>query len=458
MKKYLLAGILVSSPLIILGVLFLRPYFLYQEYNSLISKGQRSLAGDQSFQALAAYTEAVKLQPSRPLAYIERSRAHMARSEQADAMRDLKAAIDLKPDNPGPYLALGDMYLQSHDYFLAATQYEKTFALGLVRAPLFYKYAYVMFQSSKFDAAVEYSRKALEKNPDMGEASALLGMVYLAKGDSAQAEAPLRKAISQLPVKERPYEELGSMLYDLGRYKEGLEVYQSTVEAKGKSSGLYSRIAKCMLALGNRDGAIQQLGLATQLDDKQPFAYIDLARIWIRTLDEQNDPNAADKALAALDQAEALAPSNSEVQFLYGRVYEIRKDYRRALEYYTRSSRLWPVVPEAYEQLAAVSIQLNERPNAEKYLQKAAVLKAKSPAVFSFYGRFFIQAKRYKEAAEKLSIAVALNPKNVSYYLLLADAQRLAGNKVDARGTLERALAVEPQNGDVLAAQRRLGT
>ncbi|MEW6368519.1 MAG: tetratricopeptide repeat protein [Acidobacteriota bacterium] len=457
MKKYIIIGIIVSSPVLLAGGFFVHRYMGYMRYGSLIKKGERLLSAGQSFPALAAYTEAVKLQPNRPLAYLERSRAHIARSERADAIRDLKKAIDLKPDNPGPYIVLGDLYLQTDDYFKAAGEYERAIGLGVVRAPLYYKYGYAMFRASEFDTAIQGLKKALEESPDMGLASALMGTIYLGRGELEPAETALRNSIGQLPEKDRPYTELGLCLYERGKYQDAMGFFKKALETQGKKTSLYVMSARCLAMTGDREGAIRQLESAIAQDSKQSAGYVELARLWIRAADEQTDAFATEKAVTAIEQALAISPNSSELHFMLGRVYEIRKDYARAMESYNRATRLWPTVPESYEQMAAVSIQQRNRPQAERFLQKAAVLKAKSPGVFSFYGRFLMTDRRYDEAADRFRTAITLNPNNTGYYLSLAEAQRLAGRRTDARETLQRALAVEPNNAEIQAALRRIG-
>ncbi len=456
MKKYILAAVVVSAPFLIGGGLVLNRWMGFREYEALIERGDR-LIGSDTFRALAAYTEAVNLRPERSLAYIQRSKAHVARGEQEEAIRDLEQAIERKPDNPGPHVTIGDMYLHAGEFEKASQEYDKAFQLGMVRAPLQYKYAYTMFALSNFEKALEYAQKALEQNSEMGEAARLAGTVYMAQGETEKAEEPLQKAVRQLAEKDRPYEELGVALYDQNKYKEALEVFQQAIEVQGKSYGLYVRAARCLAMMGDREGAMRQIGLAIAIDDKQSAGYVELARIWVRVSEEKADPNANAKALAALEQAQSLAPGNSQIYFLQGRIYEISKDYRRAMEAYTHASRLWPTVPEAYEQMAAVSIASGNRPEAEKYIQKASMLKAKSPAVFSFYGRYLVNERRYAEAIEKIKTAIGLNPRNVGYYVTLSEAQRLSGRPDEARETLRRALEIEPGNADAAAALRKLG-
>lgn len=76
-----------------------------QNAETLLNSGRQKLLNNDIEGAILDYSNAIKLNPSDPIAYIERSSAKDEKKDYKGAMADLNKAIELKPNNTYAYIA-----------------------------------------------------------------------------------------------------------------------------------------------------------------------------------------------------------------------------------------------------------------------------------------------------------------------------------------------------------------
>ncbi|MCA1593250.1 MAG: DnaJ domain-containing protein [Acidobacteria bacterium] len=91
----------------------------------------------------------------------------------------------------------------------------------------------------------------------------------------------------------------------------------------------------------------------------------------------------------------------------------------------------------------------NEIAAAKRFFGEAALLVPKEPRYRAYYGRALARERQTRRQAEaELQAAIALDQRNVSYRVMLAELYRDLGLRRRAEGELERALSIEPHNAD----------
>jgi tetratricopeptide (TPR) repeat protein len=83
--------------------------------------------------------------------------------------------------------------------------------------------------SGAFNKAIAELNKALELDPNYGEAHNQLGYVYLATGDFSKAVEHLQKYVSLSPGEANPVDSLAEAYFDMGRLDEAIANYKETL-------------------------------------------------------------------------------------------------------------------------------------------------------------------------------------------------------------------------------------
>jgi len=153
---------------------------------------------ERSYQALGAENYA-RLEESFPTSW----RAHHLRAEDAalrgnvdQALKEYKAALELRPNEPDLHAALGEFYMERHTYDLAASELEKALALDASSVHTLYLVGRLYVETRDNEKAVPYLERALRLQPNLAEANSLLGTAYLRLGRVADAVPRLEKAAS----------------------------------------------------------------------------------------------------------------------------------------------------------------------------------------------------------------------------------------------------------------------
>ena len=99
----------------------------------------RSLAGRRDFtSAIAAYTEAIKLNPKSSVAYNGRGRAYGTAGESEKALKDFLQAIRLDPRFAEPFSGLGCVYIDMEAYDKAIASFNEAIRLDPKFAKAYY--------------------------------------------------------------------------------------------------------------------------------------------------------------------------------------------------------------------------------------------------------------------------------------------------------------------------------
>ena len=111
------------------------------------------------------------------------------------AERVYRQLINMNLENSRIYSNMGHVQMQSGDFNKALRSYERALEYDAGNAFAYNNIAQAHFQMHEFAEAIPFAMKALELNPKMHQASALLSIVYTLEGDQENSEKYFHIAI-----------------------------------------------------------------------------------------------------------------------------------------------------------------------------------------------------------------------------------------------------------------------
>ena len=344
-----------------------------REFRRLIAVGDAALAGDQTFDAIEAFSGALALKPNSMLASLKRGDTYRRRGEYAAALRDLGQAAFLDPAAPRPIELLGDVQTALGQYAAAAAEYQRYLAID-DRAPgVLYKLALAHYRNGLAARAVDPLRRAITLNDRFAEAHYLLGLC-LRETDRRQSLGAFRRALEISPTFAAAREELARMYEQMGRWQDSIDELEALAALEPARPERLVSVGLAYARIGRRDTAVLTLGRAAERHPDATVVYTALGRIWLTTAEGQKDPVALGKAIEALQPAAAQADAGSETRALYGRALALSGNMVAAERMLLRAVAMVPVDPAAYRYLAEVAGRLGHATIAKDAAAKYALL------------------------------------------------------------------------------------
>jgi TolB-like protein/tetratricopeptide (TPR) repeat protein len=178
--------------------------------------------------AIAAYTEAIRLDPHYALAFADRSMALSAVAAQATtpaamhegfdkAQADARQALSIAPDLAQAHVALAAVSeLVKLDFTQASEAYERALALAPGNAEVLRRSGAFAAQMGHFDAGLAATRRAVVLDPLARVTHTALGRALYAAHRYEEAVAAFAEVISLDPDFKATYAERGLSFYGLG--------------------------------------------------------------------------------------------------------------------------------------------------------------------------------------------------------------------------------------------------
>ena len=198
-------------------------------------------------ESLAAYTAFLK---GRNLSNIESVESLNA------AIPNFQAAVELDPEFALAYVGLADAYLTLGANFLGGPPIDESNALA--EPPL---------------------NKALQLDPDLGEAYATLGLLRQQQGDWQAAEQAYQTAIALQPSYARVFRLYGRLRRGQGRIEESTEFLEKALVLDPYSAPVNVDLGRAYDASGHFDEALQRFLRVAEIEPDHAFAYVYIAAI-----------------------------------------------------------------------------------------------------------------------------------------------------------------------------------
>lgn len=305
-------------------------YEAYLRGSELLSTG--STAEAELRGALAAFDQAIALDPNYALAYSRRAIALTDISifvdlkpadiaaMRAQARQAAERAVALAPELGDTHLALADVLsVGMLDFAAAAPEFDRALALSPGSARVQMGFAAFAAQLGHSEAAVSAARRAVSLDPQNGLARLTLGQVLTFAGHYDEALSVLRAAKGQLPNSDYVNFNVANTLLAAGQFEQARVLCESMTrpsQAPGRHlllalayHGLKRQAdaeneAAQFKALSQDRGSVELAGVYAQLGDKAA------ALEQLTLAEQQHDP-----AFQVVRVAWELDPIRDEPQF-----------------------------------------------------------------------------------------------------------------------------------------------
>lgn len=123
--------------------------------------------------------------------------------------------------------------------------------------------------------------KALEIDPDNGDAHAALALVFQTQMEPALADQHYRKALTARPKDARILNNYGTFLYEQKRFEQAYQRYHQASEDTlyGERSRVFENLGLTALALKREDQAAEHFQRALRLNANRPQALLSMAEL-----------------------------------------------------------------------------------------------------------------------------------------------------------------------------------
>jgi TolB-like protein/tetratricopeptide (TPR) repeat protein len=177
--------------------------------------------------AIAAYTEAIRLDPHYALSFAARSIALTTLAGEAEtvaaahegynkSLLDAREALALAPDLAQAHIALGFVSENTLDFTQANGEYERALALAPGNAEVLRISGTFAAYMGHVDTAISAARRAIMLDPLARESHSLLGRALYVARRYEEAAGAFAEAVSVAPDFKATYAERGLSFYGLG--------------------------------------------------------------------------------------------------------------------------------------------------------------------------------------------------------------------------------------------------
>lgn len=220
----------------------------------------------QLTRAIAAFKQALALNPESPETLTELSQVHLRSNQPNEAIATAQQAVILAPKSAGAFVTLGSAFLMREMPDEAIEALKKATKLKPDSAEAVNNLGFAYGQKGETERAITAFKTAIRLQPKYAEAHFNLGNACLAADKPEAAIDAYRKAIRVNPSLVRAYYNLGQVCYQQGMLNEAIKAYKKTLRLNPKHAGALYNLGIAYRDKGMKKEAVEAIEQAITLN------------------------------------------------------------------------------------------------------------------------------------------------------------------------------------------------
>ena len=235
---------------------------------------------DRHDDAIAAYREALRINPELAEAWNNLGVAYSNINHYDDAVAALREALRINPEDAEAWNNLGATYRDLRRYDAAIAAYREALRINPEDTKAWYNLGLVYDILDRYDAAIAAYREALRINPEDAESWNNLGVAYSKLGCLNEGVAAYREALRINPEDVYAWNNLGNAYGKLDRYDAAIAAYREAVRINPESAAAWNNLGVVYGNLGRPNDAIAALREALRINPEDASAWKNISIVY----------------------------------------------------------------------------------------------------------------------------------------------------------------------------------
>ena len=300
----------------------------------------------------------------------------------------------------------GNVHLERNQLDAAAACYQEAIELDDRSVPARVNLAYVLLELQRHQEAEVHLLQAVAINERNVDAIYMLGSIARSRGDMDAAIAHFEKAISLQPDFEQAYRDACLACAEGGQSARAEALLRRGVQVLPASADLHFLLGNVFQAAGQSDSAIESYRRALAVRQDLVEAHSNIALV-LRSVGQ------LDQAAAHLQRVAAFRPAEFDAHFQYGVALQSLERIDEAIESFRRAVAVDPESAVGLSSLGSVLAAKGHSDEAIAHYHRAIAADKTHYFAYAGLGVELNEQGRPSEAIKSLRRALSLNPTGI---------------------------------------------
>lgn len=406
-------------------------------------KGDLMRMQNKPAEALAAFSEALKVKPTHRSANVERAYVEIGLGKFDDAKADLAAAAKIAPGTLMITYTQALLDFTQGKHAAARDALQKILRTAPEHMPSILLAGSVEQALGSMQQAELHLKKYLDSNPGNNYARKMLATVQLQMGHTSDVMATLAPLTDKVKDDAQLMALLGETHMQAREFDKATEYFEKAAKLAPQAAVVRTSLAMSRLASGDDARAIAELEASAKMETKTSKAGVLLVLTELRA-------KHYDKALVAVTALEAKLPQDAMVQNLKGGVFLGKNDVPNAKLAFEKALQLQPAYLPATSNLAQIAVKQNKPEEAKRLLTAFLEKDKKNIEALNSLADLANAQSKPDEATQWLEKSHTENPEAIGPAMRLGAHYMRIGEKEKSLTLVRKFQVANPKSPELL--------
>ncbi|NES23099.1 MAG: tetratricopeptide repeat protein, partial [Symploca sp. SIO3E6] len=300
-------------------------------------------------QAIADYTQSIKIYPKFAVAYNNRGHAYHHKGELDQAISDYTQALKIYPKYAKVYNNRGLAYSEKGELDQAISDYNQALKIYPEFTGAYNNRGLAYSEKGELDQAISDYNQALKIYPEFTTAYYNRGNGYYKKGELDQAIADYTQSIKIYPKQAEAYNNRGVAYYKKGKLDQAIADYTQTLKINPKFVAAYHNRGVIYSEKGELDQAISDYTQALKINPDNAITYTKRGILY-------SEKGKLDQAIADFNQALKINPKFALAYTNRGYAYSKLGNKQKATQDLKKAAKLFADQGDTFQQQIVLAL------------------------------------------------------------------------------------------------------